>query len=99
MLNFVMKMEKLAKVKREEFEREEAALVPMRHYLMAHVVPVLTKGLIEVTRARPDDPVEYLVRCDCTQHFYSPWPVCKSKSIHNRVVLNFVTCQQVWLNY
>ncbi len=54
-------MEKLAKVKREEFEREEAALVPLRHYLMAHVVPTLTKGLIDVTRARPDDPVEYLV--------------------------------------
>ncbi|CAL8072219.1 unnamed protein product [Orchesella dallaii] len=53
-------MEKLAKVKREEFEREEAALVPLRHYLMAHVVPTLTKGLIDVTRARPDDPVEYL---------------------------------------
>lgn len=55
-------MEKLAKVKREEFEREEAALVPLRHYLMAHVVPTLTKGLIDVTRARPEDPVEYLVR-------------------------------------
>lgn len=55
-------MEKLAKIKREEFEREEAAMIPLRHYLMAHVVPTLTKGLIEVTRVRPYDPVEFLVR-------------------------------------
>lgn len=54
-------MEKLAKVKREEFEREEAALSPIRHYLMAHVIPTLTKGLIDVVRARPEDPVEFLV--------------------------------------
>lgn len=53
-------MEKLAKIKREEFEREEAALIPLRHYLMAHVVPTLTKGLLEVTRVRPFDPVEFL---------------------------------------
>jgi adenylate kinase len=54
-------MEKLAKIKQEEFEREEAALIPLRHYLMAHVVPTLTKALVEVTRARPTDPVEFLV--------------------------------------
>jgi len=54
-------MEKLAKIKQDEFKREEASMVPLRHYLMAHVVPTLTKGLIEVTRARPADPVEFLV--------------------------------------
>jgi len=54
-------MEKLAKVKREEFEREEAALVPLRHYLMGHVVPTLTRALVDVTKTRPDDPIEYLV--------------------------------------
>jgi adenylate kinase len=53
-------MEKLAKVKKEEFEREESALIPLRHYLMAHIVPTLTKGLIDVTRARPEDPIDFL---------------------------------------
>ena len=54
-------MEKLAKVKKEEFEREESSLIPLRHYLMAHIVPTLTKGLIDVTRARPEDPIDFLV--------------------------------------
>jgi len=53
-------MEKLAKVKKEEFQREESALIPLRMYLMAHIVPTLTKGLIDVTRARPDDPIDFL---------------------------------------
>ena len=61
-LHSVVQMEKLAQVKREEFEREEAALLPLRHYLMAHVVPTLTKGLIDITRLRPEDPIDYLVR-------------------------------------
>jgi len=56
----LFQMEKLAKVKKEEFEREEAALVPLRNYLMAHVVPTLTRGLIDVTRARPEDPIDFL---------------------------------------
>jgi len=58
--NIQLWMEKLAKVKREEFEKEEASLIPLRHYLMAHVVPTLTKGLVEVTRARPQDPLDFL---------------------------------------
>lgn len=54
-------MEKLARVKQEEFEREEAALIPLRQYLMANVIPTLTKALIEVVRIRPEDPLEFLV--------------------------------------
>ncbi|CAG7834071.1 unnamed protein product [Allacma fusca] len=53
-------MEQLEKAKRDEFEREEAAMIPLRHYLMAHVVPTLTKGLIDITRLRPEDPIDYL---------------------------------------
>lgn len=39
----------------------EAQSVPLRNYLMKHVMPTLTKGLIEVTKVKPDDPVDYLV--------------------------------------
>jgi len=46
----------------EAQEREvlEARSVPLRSYLMAEVIPTLTEGLIEVTKVRPEDPVDYL---------------------------------------
>lgn len=51
----------LAQVHQEEQEMLEAQSVPLRNYLMKHVMPTLTKGLIEVTKVKPDDPVDYLV--------------------------------------
>lgn len=33
---------------------------PLRQYLMTHVLPTLTKGLIEVCQVRPEDPCDYL---------------------------------------
>ena len=36
--------------------------IPLRNYLMRHVMPTLTQGLIEVCKVKPDDPVDYLVR-------------------------------------
>ena len=33
---------------------------PLREFLMEHVMPTLTEGLIEVCKVRPDDPVDYL---------------------------------------
>lgn len=38
----------------------QARSVPLRSYLMSEVIPTLTEGLIEVTKVRPDDPVDYL---------------------------------------
>jgi adenylate kinase len=32
----------------------------MRKYLMDNVLPSLTRGLQEVAKVRPDDPVDYL---------------------------------------
>lgn len=40
----------------------ETHSIPLRNYLMRHVMPTLTEGLIEVCKVRPDDPVDYLVR-------------------------------------
>lgn len=44
---------------------EEKALavlaMPLRHYLMKYIFPTLTRGLVEVARVRPDDPVDFLV--------------------------------------
>jgi len=51
---------KLAAVKQQEEEALRQAAAPLRAYLMDNVMPTLTQGLIEVCKARPDDPVDYL---------------------------------------
>lgn len=39
----------------------ETHSIPLRNYLMRHVMPTLTEGLVEVCKVRPIDPVDYLV--------------------------------------
>lgn len=51
---------KLFEVKQQEFEQLEARSIPLRNYLMKHVMPTLSKGLIDCCKVRPDDPVDYL---------------------------------------
>ncbi len=51
---------KFAEVKRQEQEMLEAESQPLRHFLMTHVMPTLTQGLMEVCRTRPSDPIDYL---------------------------------------
>ena len=48
-------------MKREEFELLEAQSIPLRNYLMKHVMPTLTQGLIECCKTRPEDAIDYLV--------------------------------------
>ncbi len=57
-----MKNDKLEQIKREELEYLETQSVPLRNYLMMHVMPTLTKGLIECCKQKPEDPIDYLVR-------------------------------------
>ena len=59
-------------MKKEEYELLEAQSVPLRNYLMKHVMPTLTQGLIECCKIRPDDAIDYLVSmCIILQHFYN----------------------------
>ncbi|KAL4237761.1 Adenylate kinase 7 [Mactra antiquata] len=51
---------RLNEVKREEYELLEAQSIPLRNYLMKHVMPTLTQGLIECCKTRPDDAIDYL---------------------------------------
>lgn len=51
---------RVAAMKETERQMLEQRKGPLKAYLMANVVPVLTKGLIEVCNERPDDPVDYL---------------------------------------
>lgn len=52
--------ERLEEVKKQEKELLEEQSLPLRNFLMKHVMPTLTKGLMEVCKIRPDDPVDYL---------------------------------------
>lgn len=52
-------------MKKQEEEQLEAQSGPMREYLMEHIMPTLSQGLIECCRAQPQDPVDFLV-------FHSP---------------------------
>ncbi|XP_073248934.1 adenylate kinase 7-like [Porites lutea] len=51
---------RLTEVKRQEQELLENQSIPLRNYLMKHVMPTLAQGLIECCKMRPDDPVDYL---------------------------------------
>ena len=46
---------------KEEKEMLEARSLPLRNYLMQHVMPTLTEGLIEACKVKPEDPIDYLV--------------------------------------
>ena len=45
---------------RQEMQMLERRAMPLREYLMDSVVPVLTEGLLEVCKTKPEDPVDYL---------------------------------------
>ena len=51
----------LEAVQAEEREMLETKSLPLRNYLMRHVLPTVTQGLIEVSKTKPEDPVDYLV--------------------------------------
>ncbi|CAD5122064.1 DgyrCDS10516 [Dimorphilus gyrociliatus] len=53
--------ERLNDVKRQEHEMLETQSIPLRNYLMKHVMPTLTQGLIDACKVRPDDPIDFLV--------------------------------------
>ena len=60
--------QRLNEVKKEEFELLEAQSIPLRNYLMKHVMPTLTQGLIECCKNRPEDAIDFLVR---HSHYFS----------------------------
>jgi hypothetical protein len=45
---------------RPPLPRAQSRSAPLRAYLMSEVIPTLTEGLIEVTKVRPEDPVDFL---------------------------------------
>jgi len=51
---------RLAELQQQEKELLEVRSVPLRAYLMQHVIPTLTEGLIEVCKLKPEDPIDHL---------------------------------------
>jgi adenylate kinase len=49
-----------AEIRRQEQELLEARSQPLRKYLMENVLPILTKGLLDVAKVRPEDPIDFL---------------------------------------
>ncbi|KAJ8952850.1 hypothetical protein NQ314_007456 [Rhamnusium bicolor] len=52
--------ETLEKLQMEEEKILAAQSEPLRFYLMKYIFPTLTKGMLEVAKIKPDDPVDFL---------------------------------------
>ena len=51
---------RLEKVKMDKEELEKSEGVPTRKFLLVNIMPTLTKGLLEVCKINPVDPIDYL---------------------------------------
>lgn len=52
--------EKCIELKVKEQEELEIRSLPLRHYLMRHVLPSITDGLVQVAKIKPNDAVDFL---------------------------------------
>ncbi|KAI6648769.1 Adenylate kinase 7-like [Oopsacas minuta] len=44
----------------QKFDYLECQAMPLRNYLMSFVMPTLTRGLVNISKSNPDDPIDYL---------------------------------------
>ena len=51
---------RIAEIRKQEKDLLEARSQPLRKYLMENVLPILTKGLLDVAKVRPEDPIDFL---------------------------------------
>lgn len=59
--DIITQQENLAEVKCQEEELMEACALPLRSYLMKIVIPPLSEALLDCSKIKPADPVDYLV--------------------------------------
>ncbi len=82
-------------MKQEEKELVETQSIPLRNYLMRHVLPTLTEGLVEVCKVKPDDPVDYLVSVRVLIIIYNQLinyyrNYCYRQNICSRIILKLI---------
>uniref|UniRef100_A0A3Q3WQU7 Uncharacterized protein n=1 Tax=Mola mola TaxID=94237 RepID=A0A3Q3WQU7_MOLML len=51
----------LSELKRQEQQLLEARALPLRNYLMKYVMPSLSEALLDCSKIKPEDPVDFLV--------------------------------------
>ena len=52
--------ERIENIKKDKSQLEENQKVPTRKFLLVNIMPTLTKGLLEVCKINPIDPIDYL---------------------------------------
>ena len=52
--------ERIENIKRDKKQLELNQEVPTRKFLLVNIMPTLTKGLLEVCKINPIDPIDYL---------------------------------------
>jgi adenylate kinase len=52
--------ERVTQVLEDDRELVEVCSQPLRKYLMSNVIPALVEGLMEVSKVRPEDPIDHL---------------------------------------
>lgn len=52
--------QQLLEIKKADYAELEKRKAPLREYLLSNVIPLVSKGLLEVCATRPEDPVDYL---------------------------------------
>jgi hypothetical protein len=56
-----MRMEKrIENIRKDKNEIEKYAKYPTRKFLLLNIMPILTKGMLEVCKINPIDPIDYL---------------------------------------
>lgn len=59
--DIISQQKDLVEVKSQEEELEEALALPLRNYLMKNVIPPLSEALLDCSKLKPEDPVNFLV--------------------------------------
>ena len=52
--------ERIETIKKDKSQLEENQKIPTRKFLLVNIMPTLTKGLLEVCKINPIDPIDYL---------------------------------------
>lgn len=64
----ITQQKNLVDVACQELELLEAHALPLRSYLMRIVIPPLSEALLDCSKIKPEDPVDYLVLTCCRAH-------------------------------
>jgi adenylate kinase len=51
---------RIENIKKDKLEVESADDISTRKFLLLNIMPILTKGMLEVCKINPIDPIDYL---------------------------------------